>query len=265
MFGFGDRARVLPWLSYDQRVRGASHGTPAAPEAGNEIDADDFLASRRWAAALLQGSRRAERPRPSGERAAFARMISAFAARDLEMAAHAERLASLVRFFAPLAGLPSKEIEVLAEASRLHDLGKLALEPRLLGKSTPLSPAERRRLRLHPVLGARLLAGYRSPVLRLARLLALSHHEHWDGSGYPQGLVGEEIPLGSRLVSLLDRYDALRSRRPYKDAFSHAESCRVLFEGDHRSRPEHFDPTFLGLFAHHHETLAEAWEGFAGR
>jgi putative two-component system response regulator len=88
----------------------------------------------------------------------------------------------------------------------------------------------------------------------MAREVALTHHEHWDGSGYPQGLAGEAIPLSGRITMLADIYDALRSQRPYKPAFDHATAVEIILRGDRRLSPQYFDPRVLELFGDlHHE------------
>ncbi|MCB1032713.1 MAG: HD domain-containing protein, partial [Acidobacteria bacterium] len=113
----------------------------------------------------------------------------------------------------------------------------------------------------HTVIGAALLEGSSSSLMELARKVALTHHERWDGSGYPQGLCGEEIPLAGRIVMLCDQYDALRSHRPYKPPFDHQTVCRILLEGDERTRAEHFDPRVLAAFEQVQEEFGRIFSG----
>ena len=114
----------------------------------------------------------------------------------------------------------------------------------------------------HPAFGYQILSA--SDRLAMASEIALNHHERWDGKGYPAGRVAEEIPISARIVALADIYDALRSRRSYKPAFSHDHATRVLLEGDDRMDPEgHLDPTLLDIFAVHHEGFAMIWDQLA--
>jgi len=144
-------------------------------------------------------------------------------------------------------------VETIYQASILHDIGKVAIPDEILLKPGPLDPSEFEAMKVHTMMGARALerARFRYPnngFINMGIEIARSHHERWDGSGYPDGLAGEAIPVAARIVAVADVYDALRSHRSYKAALGHQESCRILIEGDSRTRPEHFDPRLLRAF-----------------
>lgn len=189
------------------------------------------------------------------------RLMLASQYRDDETGEHIRRIIDYVRILALEFGLAAPEAEVMASASAMHDVGKIAIDDAILRKPGPLTRAERRIMEQHTVIGAHILEGSPSPILQRGHEIALSHHENWDGTGYPRRLAGEDIPVSGRLVMLADRYDALRSRRPYKPSFDHATTVELLLRaGDGRTLPAHFDPRVLEIFADVHPRFDEIWE-----
>jgi putative nucleotidyltransferase with HDIG domain len=138
--------------------------------------------------------------------------------------------------------LNAAEIEALRAAALLHDIGKLAVPEHIINKPGRLTPEEFEKMKIHPVVGAEILkhVNFPYPVVPIVR----SHHEKWDGSGYPDGLKGSAIPLAARIVALADFYDALTSRRCYRPAFNHEDTCRMIREGS----GTHFDPDVAAAF-----------------
>ena len=144
-------------------------------------------------------------------------------------------------------GLPDNFVESISYSAQMHDVGKVHVPVSIIRKEGPLDESEMAIMRQHPEFGARIIGD--APRLAMARDIASSHHENWDGSGYPGNLKGEEIPLSGRIVKVADIYDALRSKRSYKPALSHAEVMAIFRNGDARVRPmEHFDPEVLQAF-----------------
>jgi putative two-component system response regulator len=164
--------------------------------------------------------------------------------RDPETASHLHRISTHSARLAILAGLASDEVETLRIASQLHDVGKVDVPEVILLKARLLTEEERMIMQGHTETGFKMLEGADSPVRRVGSIVALSHHERFDGNGYPHGLVGDSIPLEGRIVAIADVYDALRSKRPYKRAYSQTESLEIL---RHRRRAQ-LDPELLDLF-----------------
>jgi len=159
---------------------------------------------------------------------------------------HIQRVNRYAGALAANMGLCQDFVEVISYSAQMHDVGKLKIPPSILLKEGPLSASEMQLMRRHPLFGAEIIGG--SPRLSMAREIALSHHENWDGTGYPKHLKGERIPLSGRIVRICDVYDAMRSRRSYKAPFSHNDAVEVFRTGDDRVRPEHFDPALLETF-----------------
>ena len=177
--------------------------------------------------------------------------------KDEETGAHILRLSHYSKVLAQWVGLPSDETQRIFEAAPMHDVGKVGIPDAIMQKQGPLDASEWEVIKEHPRFGEKLLGGSSSPLMETARKIALTHHERWDGSGYPQGLVGEAIPLSGRIVMVADTYDALRSRRPYKPAFSHKKVCDIMLNGSDRTKPSHFDPRLLEGFRGLHQAFDE--------
>jgi CHASE2 domain-containing sensor protein len=164
--------------------------------------------------------------------------------RDADTGVHIDRMSTLSGRLALAAGLSPAEADLLQHAAVLHDVGKVGIPDHILLKPGPLEPGERTVMETHTTVGAELLAGSRSPLVQLAEQIARSHHERWDGTGYPHGLRGDAIPLAARICAICDVFDALLSARPYKAPWTLEQTLAEL--GTQRGR--HFDPELVDQF-----------------
>ncbi len=179
--------------------------------------------------------------------------------RDNETGLHVIRMSHYSRILALAAGLGAARAEELMNAAPMHDIGKIGIPDAILLKNGPLDDAERALMQQHVRMGGEILGEHDSQLLRMAKTIALAHHEKYDGSGYPGGLVGEAIPIEARIVAIADVFDALTSVRPYKKAWSVEESVALL----QREKGKHFDPVLVDLFVGQLPAILEIKERYA--
>lgn len=173
--------------------------------------------------------------------------------RDDETAQHTVRMSYYCHMLAEKMGLPKKQCDLLRQASPLHDIGKIGISDTILKKPGRLTDEEFDAIKEHPSIGYRILMGAKSDLLQLGSSIALTHHEKYDGSGYPQGLIGDAIPIEGRISAICDVFDALTSDRVYKSAAPIEKAVKILQDG----RGNHFDPELLDVFLDHLETVKE--------
>jgi putative two-component system response regulator len=172
------------------------------------------------------------------------RLSGALSARDEETGNHIRRMSALSAFLAERARIGNVKPKVMRLASALHDVGKIGVPDAVLLKPGPLSTEEQEIMQRHTVIGHRMLSDSASPLLQLGASIALTHHERWDGTGYPSGMAGEGIPPEGRVTAIADVYDALTNHRPYRPALDPADAIAHMRSG----RGRHFDPDLLDLF-----------------
>jgi len=178
------------------------------------------------------------------------RLAKAGEYRDEETGNHVIRMARYSRLIAEQLGLAEEECEAIELAAPMHDIGKIGIPDSILLKKGRLNEDEWHIMRKHPVYGAEIIGAHDSALMNMAQEIALSHHEKWDGSGYPNGLEGEAIPLSGRIIAIADVFDALTTERPYKQAWSVEDAVQLIDEG----AGTHFDPQLIPIL---HSALPE--------
>ena len=164
--------------------------------------------------------------------------------RDDETGKHIERIAAYVNLITERLGMHREQLIMMQYAAPMHDVGKIGIPDGVLMKAGKLTPDEFKIIKLHTIIGSRILSGTNLPLLELAKEIAISHHERWDGGGYPLGLKGNEIPISGRIVAIADVFDAITSKRVYKEAWSIEKALEYLMD----MRGTQFDPDIVDAF-----------------
>ncbi|MFW6457236.1 MAG: HD domain-containing phosphohydrolase [Planctomycetota bacterium] len=219
------------------QTRAAEDDHPEGPPSGED-------ASDGEVGSYVSELTRAQREAYSAHLETLERLAIAAEYRDEATGAHVRRIGSYCALIGECIHLRPGEVEVLRYASPLHDLGKIAIPDFVLLKEGKLNADEWRIMKRHPEIGSEILSGSSSKFLQAGEQIALTHQEKWDGSGYPRGLKGEDIPLYGRICTVADVYDALTHMRPYRPALSSDEAIEIM----QNQRGEHFDPELLDVF-----------------
>ncbi|RYG26680.1 HD domain-containing protein [bacterium] len=202
------------------------------------------LALRRAARTYVQGVEAAHTGYIEAKLELVRRLALAAEYRDDDTGGHNARIGFYSSLVAAELGFDPKACETLSYAAALHDLGKIGISDSLLLKPGPFSPEERMEMERHTTLGAEILSGSRHPLVLMSHVVALTHHERWDGQGYPYGLKGTQIPIEGRIVAVCDVFDALTTQRPYKEAWSTDEAVDEIVSHS----GSHFDPDVVAAF-----------------
>jgi len=192
----------------------------------------------------LEGMAEAQRSTYAAHLDTIRRLVIAAEYKDRDTAAHIERIGLYSELIATRLNLPPGDVEIIRYASPMHDVGKIGIPDAVLLNPRKLDAEQWEIMKQHTAIGARILHGSPSPVLQAGEVIALAHHERWDGSGYPAGLSGEDIPLAGRICAVADVFDALTNNRHYRDALPNETVWEML----QAEKDRHFDPAALDAF-----------------
>jgi putative two-component system response regulator len=192
----------------------------------------------------LEGMAEAQRNTYAAHLDTIRRLVIAAEYKDRDTAAHIERIGLYSELVASRLNLPPGEVEIIRHASPMHDVGKIGIPDEVLLSPGKLDASQWKIMKSHTTIGARILHGSPSPLLQAGEVIARSHHERWDGSGYPSALRGEDIPLAGRICAVADVFDALTSNRHYRDALPNDTVWEML----QAEKARHFDPAMLDVF-----------------
>jgi len=255
--------KILGALQLLNRLK-PDHPTPLAPDqvaewsqpfSELEVSVAEALASQ--AAVAYQNAQLREELKSAHFETIFCLSVAA-EYRDQDTSFHLKRMSNYSRIIAKHLGLSSHEQELIFYASPMHDVGKIGIPDAILQKPGRLTPEERQIMNRHPEIGYEILSKSDSELMQKSAIIALTHHEKFDGSGYPRGLKGEGIPLEGRIVALADVFDALASRRPYKEAWALNE----VFQFVEDNRGSHFDPQVVAAFNRGRSEILEIYHRY---
>ncbi|MBM4053152.1 MAG: response regulator [Planctomycetes bacterium] len=193
------------------------------------------------------------------------KLASAAEHKDGDTALHIKRVSHYTKLIAKELGFNDDKTQIMFYGSAMHDIGKVGTPDHILLKTGKLTPGEFEIMKKHTIIGQKILANSTSEYLKSGELFALYHHERWNGTGYPNQLSENEIPIEGRIIHLADHYDALRNARSYKTAYTHEQTLEIIIKGDHRTKPTHFDPEILSLFKSCHLRFAQIYEQYKDR
>lgn len=172
------------------------------------------------------------------------RLVLAAEYKDEDTGDHIVRMSRYSALIAEKCGMSAEDVQSMLYAAPMHDVGKIGIPDSILMKPSELTKEEFEVMKTHTTIGSKILAGSKAEILQVAQKVAILHHEQWNGKGYPQGLAGEDVPVWGRVVALADAFDAITSRRPYKDPYPVEVACDIIRE----ERGEHFDPEVADVF-----------------
>lgn len=235
---FGRRLRSTTDLQQMERNQLAIYAEELGTLYGSEVEKSKRLQE------MLERLEEAQRRLEAAHEETILRLAIAAEYRDDDTASHIQRMSSYSEAIARRMGLTADDVVTVKRASPMHDIGKIGIRDAILMKPGKYTPEEFDEMKQHTIIGARILNGSSSELLQVGEVIAMNHHEKWDGTGYPGHLKGEEIPLVARIVSLADVFDALTTKRCYKPAFEVDDALELIKKG----RGTQFDPEVVRAF-----------------